>query len=90
MCRTWVRCDSVVSRQPQDWKRLCRSMLCLSKAAVSAMLCSPMTTAGVLDDLMVTNAGDHLFVVVNAGCKHQDLEHMHANLDDRCLVQESR
>jgi len=41
---------------------------------------------GVLDDLMVTNAGDHLFVVVNAGCKHQDLEHMHANLDGRCLV----
>lgn len=28
---------------------------------------------GILDDLMVTNAGDHLFVVVNAACKDQDI-----------------
>lgn len=27
---------------------------------------------GILDDLMVTNAGDHLFVVVNAACKQSD------------------
>ncbi|MEQ8394238.1 glycine cleavage system aminomethyltransferase GcvT [Thalassobaculum sp.] len=27
---------------------------------------------GILDDLMVTNAGDHLFVVVNAACKEAD------------------
>lgn len=30
-------------------------------------------TGGILDDLMVTNAGDHLFVVVNAACKTADL-----------------
>ena len=35
---------------------------------------------GILDDLMITNAGDHLFVVVNAGCKHQDLAHLRAHL----------
>lgn len=29
---------------------------------------------GILDDLMITNAGDHLFVVVNAACKAQDIE----------------
>ena len=29
---------------------------------------------GVLDDLMITNAGDHLFVVVNAACKAQDID----------------
>src|SRR5262249_25704413 len=28
---------------------------------------------GILDDLMVTNAGDHLFVVVNAACKIADV-----------------
>ncbi len=33
---------------------------------------------GIMDDLMVTNAGDHFFVVVNAGCKQQDIVHMRA------------
>ena len=36
--------------------------------------------AGILDDLMVTNAGDHLFVVVNAGCRDVDIAHMRAHL----------
>ena len=31
---------------------------------------------GILDDLMITNAGDHLFLVVNAACKAQDIEHL--------------
>src|SRR5579872_4025163 len=31
---------------------------------------------GILDDLMVSNGGDHLFVVVNAACKQQDVAHM--------------
>jgi len=34
----------------------------------------------ILDDLMITHAGDHLFVVVNAGCKDHDIAHMRANL----------
>lgn len=41
---------------------------------------------GILDDLMITNAGDALFVVVNAACKAQDLEHMRS-LTDRCDIQ---
>lgn len=35
---------------------------------------------GILDDLMITNAGDHLFVVVNAACKEQDIAHLSAGL----------
>ncbi|WP_407334048.1 glycine cleavage system aminomethyltransferase GcvT [Enterovibrio sp. 27052020O] len=35
---------------------------------------------GLMDDLMVTNFGDHLFVVVNAACKEQDIAHLRANL----------
>ena len=35
---------------------------------------------GIMDDLMITNAGDHLFVVVNAACKEQDIAHMQENL----------
>ncbi len=36
---------------------------------------------GILDDLMVANRGDHLFLVVNAACKANDVAHMQANLD---------
>ena len=35
---------------------------------------------GILDDLMVTNCGDHLFLVVNAGCKTDDIAHLRAQL----------
>ena len=31
-------------------------------------------TGGILDDLMVTNAGDYLYLVVNAACKARDFE----------------
>ncbi|KXG86623.1 glycine cleavage system aminomethyltransferase GcvT [Agrobacterium bohemicum] len=40
----------------------------------------------ILDDLMITNRGDHLFVVVNAACKDADLAHMKAHLSDSCYV----
>jgi aminomethyltransferase len=43
---------------------------------------------GVLDDLMVSNGGDHLFVVVNAACKQQDIAHMKKHLAGRCEVEE--
>ncbi|MEM7242678.1 MAG: glycine cleavage system aminomethyltransferase GcvT [Pseudomonadota bacterium] len=36
---------------------------------------------GVLDDLIISNAGDHVFVVVNASMRDQDLAHMRAHLD---------
>ncbi|MCV5655914.1 hypothetical protein OFN54_31725, partial [Escherichia coli] len=35
---------------------------------------------GIMDDLMVANLGDHLFVVVNAACKEQDIAHLKAHL----------
>ncbi|MGV1869347.1 glycine cleavage system aminomethyltransferase GcvT [Agrobacterium rosae] len=41
---------------------------------------------GILDDLMITNRGDHLFVVVNAACKDADLAHMKAHLSDSCDI----
>ncbi|WP_313592100.1 glycine cleavage system aminomethyltransferase GcvT [Agrobacterium cavarae] len=40
----------------------------------------------ILDDLMITNLGDHLFVVVNASCKEADLAHMKAHLSDSCEI----
>lgn len=50
---------------------------------------------GIMDDLMVTNLGEYLFVVVNAACKEQDIDHLIAHLpsdveleviDDRALL----
>ena len=37
---------------------------------------------GIMDDLMVANLGDHLFVVVNAACKEQDINHLQAHLPE--------
>ncbi len=42
---------------------------------------------GILDDLMVTNAGDHLFLVVNAACKDQDVAHLREKLAGRAEVE---
>jgi aminomethyltransferase len=42
---------------------------------------------GILDDLMVTNQGDHLFLVVNAACKDADEAHMRAHLGDACEIE---
>jgi aminomethyltransferase len=37
---------------------------------------------GILDDLMFTNRGDHLYVVVNAACKAADIAHMAAMMPE--------
>jgi aminomethyltransferase len=41
---------------------------------------------GVRDDLMVTNAGDHLFLIVNAACKAADEAYLRAELSDVCTI----
>jgi aminomethyltransferase len=48
---------------------------------------------GIMDDLIVSNAGDYFYVVVNASMRDQDIEHMRSNLDgievvelDRALI----
>ena len=43
---------------------------------------------GILDDLMVTNRGDHLFLVVNAACKAADVAHLRAKIGARVAVRE--
>ncbi len=42
---------------------------------------------GIEDDLMVTHAGDHLFVVVNAACKGKDIAHMQSRIGDSCEIE---
>jgi aminomethyltransferase len=44
-------------------------------------------TGGILDDLMIANRGDHLFLVVNASCKDADFAHLTAHLGESCDVE---
>jgi len=39
---------------------------------------------GILDDLMIANRGDHLFLVVNAACKDADFAHLQKQLNETC------
>ena len=41
---------------------------------------------GLLDDLMVTRRADHLFLIVNAGCKQGDIRHLITHIGHRCTV----
>lgn len=41
---------------------------------------------GILDDLMVANFGDELFLVVNAACKADDEAHLRAHLARDCEI----
>jgi aminomethyltransferase len=43
-------------------------------------------SGGILDDLMVTNLGDHLHLVVNAACKLADVEHLKRELEPAVAV----
>ena len=44
-------------------------------------------SGGILDDLMVANFGDHLFLVVNAACKDADEAHLRRHLSDTCQIE---
>ncbi len=44
-------------------------------------------SGGILDDLMVANFGDHLFLVVNAACKAEDEAHLREHLADSCIIE---
>src|SRR6476619_2092293 len=42
---------------------------------------------GIRDDLMVTRRADHLFLIVNAACKGDDIAHLRATIASRCVVE---
>src|SRR5690554_4928197 len=42
---------------------------------------------GILDDLMVANPGGHLYLVVNAACKDQDIALLEMGLDDEHRIE---
>jgi aminomethyltransferase len=44
------------------------------------------SAGGLLDDLMVTRRADHLFLIVNAGCKAADTQHLITQIGHRCSI----
>ncbi len=42
----------------------------------------------ILDDLMIANFGEYLFLVVNAACKAEDEAHLRAHLSDSCIIEQ--
>ena len=44
-------------------------------------------SGGIVDDLMVTAMGDHLTLVVNAGCKAGDIAHLRTHLSQDCEIE---
>ena len=47
-------------------------------------------SGGILDDLMVANFGEYLFLVVNAACKEADEAHLRDRLSDVCTIEPLR
>ncbi|MCW4151812.1 glycine cleavage system aminomethyltransferase GcvT [Halomonas sp. 18H] len=45
---------------------------------------------GILDDLMIVNAGDHFYLVVNAACKEQDIAHLRQGLSGHSIEELDR
>ena len=41
---------------------------------------------GILDDLMLVNRGDDLFLIVNGACKRTDIAHIQSHIGQRCEV----
>lgn len=41
---------------------------------------------GILDDLMLVNRGDDLFLIVNGACKQADIAHIQSHIGQRCEV----
>jgi len=41
---------------------------------------------GIIDDLIVTNTGPHIALVVNGACKWDDIAHLRENLDDEITL----
>jgi aminomethyltransferase len=52
--------------------------------ATNQMRLSVLTNeaGGIIDDCMITRKGDHIYMVINAGCKEKDIAHLNAKLKE--------
>ncbi|MGB1799400.1 MAG: glycine cleavage system aminomethyltransferase GcvT [Gammaproteobacteria bacterium] len=60
----------------------------IENLALNAQRYSVLTNeqGGILDDIMATNTGDALFVVINAACKEQDINYIQDHLIGDCQL----
>ncbi len=65
----------------EGMERLCPQAFTTLKAGKARYCFFTDEEGGILDDLIVSNAGDQLYVVVNAALRDQDIPHMRAGLD---------
>jgi aminomethyltransferase len=77
----------VILRAPGGYAQVARAMEALVPADLIGLAGGRQRygvftndAGGILDDLMLANRGDHMFVVVNAACKADDVAHMRAGL----------
>ena len=87
--RIWARSrcarNPARSRTPRwRWSGWCRRISLRSRRDRQRYAQFTNAAGGILDDLMVANFGDHLFLVVNAACKADDEAHLRAHLSDIC------
>ena len=50
-------------------------------SGTGALTFLPNSDGGIIDDCIVTNAGDHLYLVINAGHEDKDIPHMREHLE---------
>lgn len=42
-------------------------------------------SGGIVDDTVITNSGNYIYMVVNGGCKYKDMDHFNKYLQGSCL-----
>jgi aminomethyltransferase len=61
-------------------EKMCVADLQNLPAGMGSLSLLPNKDGGVIDDCIVTNAGDHLYMVINAGHEDKDLPHLASHL----------
>ena len=85
--RTWARCGSTAPTPRPRSRRSCPGDVTGLAPMRTRYSMFTLDDGGIIDDLMVTNAGDHLFLVVNAGGKDGDIAHMRARIGAACEIE---
>jgi len=63
-------------------EKLCPADLKSLPAGMGGLTVLPNEDGGIIDDCIVTNAGDHLYMVINAGHEELDLPHIKKYMDE--------
>jgi aminomethyltransferase len=59
---------------------LCVADLAALPSGMGTLSVLTNASGGIIDDMIVTNAGEHLYMVINAGHEDKDLPHMEQHL----------